>query len=336
MKTKKNYESIDLCKFIFSILIVLLHINFGNNLIIDIIKEYISRLGVPYFFTASGFFLSKKLNTNEIAIDVLKKYLKRILLIFGFWSLLYAPYHIITLYIEKGNMLITVITYIQMIIFIAPSYMWYLVALAVAAIPFCLLFKRKFYLMFIVAIILYIFGTIGNSYKDILELNFYDVYLKFFLTTRNGLFFAPLFLCIGGIVQKTENKFLNNKIIFIMLPVLYLFFAYEVHFVLSQVTYGQDTSMYFMLPAVIYCLFVLTIKENNGIKNVLCITFLRKASTGIYCSQFGFILFYNIILKLLGVYDYTAFYVYCLVILSGIIMTYLIIKSQNKFIDKFI
>lgn len=310
MITNKNYKSIDLFKFIFAILIVLLHINFNNNLMINVIKQYVSRLGVPFFFTTSGFFLSKKLNKNQPAFNVLKGYLKRILLLFAFWSLLYAPYNLYALYTMKGNIAYALISYVQLIIFKSPSYMWYLIALAVATIPFCLMYKKYFRQLFIISIILYIFGTFGNSYKEIFDIKYFDIYLRYFLTTRNGVFFAPLFLCIGGKIQKSEKILLNRKYIFIMLINSYLLFIYEVYFVQSQIQFGQDTSMYFMLPLVIYYLFVLSIRTNLDIKSTFLITFLRKASTGIYCSQFGFIIIYEKFLILIGLYNNSAIYVF--------------------------
>ena len=63
MITNKNYKSIDLFKFIFAILIVLMHINFNNNLMINVIKQYVSRLGVPFY--NFWILLSKKLNKNQ-------------------------------------------------------------------------------------------------------------------------------------------------------------------------------------------------------------------------------------------------------------------------------
>lgn len=52
---KRTYPGIDILKFIFACLIPLLHIPFGNGVPV-VLQQYVARLGVPFFFAASGFF----------------------------------------------------------------------------------------------------------------------------------------------------------------------------------------------------------------------------------------------------------------------------------------
>ncbi|MEG1497604.1 MAG: acyltransferase family protein, partial [Clostridiales bacterium] len=105
---KRQYYLIDIFKFAFACLIIFLHINFGENTIIDIIRCF-SHLGVPFFFVVSGFFMGKKLDNNKL----INKFIKRLLLLFLFWTILYFPL-IILPEIFSGKSIVTVlITYLQ-------------------------------------------------------------------------------------------------------------------------------------------------------------------------------------------------------------------------------
>jgi len=52
---KETYAFIDIIKFLFAILIVTLHIDFGESSIFTFVRQYIARLGV-LFFVALSFF----------------------------------------------------------------------------------------------------------------------------------------------------------------------------------------------------------------------------------------------------------------------------------------
>lgn len=315
-----------------------MHTNFGGNILTETIKQYVSRLGVPYFFIISGFFLSKKIISGENEKAILCDYLKRILLLFCLWSLIYSPYHLMVLFQQNHNVFQTLLLYIQNLLFLAPSYMWYLMAVSVAAVPFCLFYKYKFNMLFILSIILYVLGTIGNSYKGIIgDYNGrFDWYYHIFLTTRNGVFFAPLFLCIGGLSSKFEFRaFKFNKLLF-MLGVSYIAFCIEVFIVRSRVPFYQDCSMYFVLPILEYFITRLTIMEWKCNKLRFASEFFRKTSTGIYCSQFGFILIYTRLIKSIGQFNTEGFVVYFLTVFSGIIMSLAIMQSKSKLLKKLI
>ena len=52
----KNLSLVELFKFVFAVLIVFLHINTSGTEMF-ILMQYISRLGVPFFFATTGFLL---------------------------------------------------------------------------------------------------------------------------------------------------------------------------------------------------------------------------------------------------------------------------------------
>ena len=328
---KTEYPYIDVCKFIAALLIVSMHIDFGGHPWTEAVKHYIARLGVPYFFTASGFFLAKKLRGGPAESAVLSGYLKRILTLFCFWSLLYAPYHLFILSRSTGDVWEALFVYVRQLAFLAPSFMWYLMAAAVAAVPFCLLYKKRFPLLCGAAGILYLFGTLGNSYLNLVNSEVFRHYLDIFLTTRNGVFFGLPFFCLGGVCALYEYKPPSYKRLIPALAAVYGVFCAEVYWVRGSVPFAQDCSMYLAMPAVVYCVFRLTMPARKQEKTGAMPAFLRKASVGIYCSQFGFILIYGLILKAVGLGGLAGgLLLYCLTVISGICLTILFIHSGKQ------
>ena len=87
-----------------------------------------------------------------------------------------------------------IVSFVQLLIFKTPGYLWYLSALLFAAVPFCLIKNRK--LLYVFSIASYIVGTLfGGIYSEIVGVC--SLYDKIFLTTRNGLFFALPMMCVG-------------------------------------------------------------------------------------------------------------------------------------------
>lgn len=151
----RKYKGIDVGRVIFACLIPILHIPFSDSMVIDIIRQYISRLGVPFFFAISGMFLSKSIEKFGINA-ALKRYLIRVGRVLLIWLLIYSP----LLIIGADSYL----RLFQQILFKTPAFLWYLSSLLFAAIPFCLVKNRK--TLYVCAAVLYIFGTIfGETYK---------------------------------------------------------------------------------------------------------------------------------------------------------------------------
>ena len=110
---KKQLSSIDLTKFICALLIVVLHVTtYGlsnmaqdghaptgdsNTLILYLLPicYVILRIAVPFFFIASSFLLFKKIASNpDERSQIIKKYYKRIFILWLFWFAISMPYMI--------------------------------------------------------------------------------------------------------------------------------------------------------------------------------------------------------------------------------------------------
>ena len=145
------YGALDYGKLVFACLIPLLHIPFSGN-IPQILAQYISRIGVPYFFAVSGLLLSDSIEKRGKGAAC-KRYIKRIARVLTLWLMIYSPLLVVTMR-DKTNI-------VQELVFRTPAYLWYLSALLFACIPFCLVKERKY--LYSISGFLYIFGTLGGG-----------------------------------------------------------------------------------------------------------------------------------------------------------------------------
>lgn len=297
---KREYTGIEVFRFLFACLIPLLHIGFTDVYVIDILRQYVSRLGVPFFFSVSGMFLGAKLRDSNFSKGkyILCRYIKKIGIILLFWMAIYTPLIIKT----EGFSL-------KEFVFRTPGFLWYLTSLIIASIPFCLLKKRT--VLFATSALLYIFGTIfGDTYGQLFGL--YPVILKTIITTRNGLFFGLPMMCIGELAWgggKSNIKLvLSGLLLFLEIT---LVGAWDI---------AYDRSMYLFLP--LFILYLLRIiKDWNP--TIECR--LGKISSLIYLMQYGIITMTTIFI---GNSNMICSLCYILVIVIPIVLYYSI--KENK------
>ncbi|MGI6686987.1 MAG: acyltransferase family protein [Christensenellales bacterium] len=308
----QKYIGIDIGRVIFACLIPILHIPFPDNIGIYIIRQYISRLGVPFFFAVSGMFLCKS-REKYGAKDALKRYLSRIGRVFLIWLLIYLP--ILIAWAESYVKLI------QRLLFRTPAYLWYLSSLLFAAIPFCLVKNRKILLG--CAMVLYFFGTLfGDTYKWLLGgVSWYE---DIFLTTRNGIFFGFPLMCVGELTWRAKK---GNILLLIVSGFALIA---EITFVGVHAEKFTDRSMYILLPVFVYALMLMIREWNPDIEG----KYLRRISFAIYVMQYGIITVGTMALTRIGLNGTNAMWlVYIAVIVIPLFTCWIF---QNKRILKVI
>ena len=271
----RQYKGIDIGRVIFACLIPILHIAFPENIGVNIIRQYISRLGVPFFFAVSGMFLSRsmeKYGTNE----ALKRYLIRVGRVLLIWLIIYSP-----LLIMGAD---SYLNLAQQIIFKTPAFLWYLSSLLFAAIPFCLVRNRK--VLYGCAAVLYVFGTLfGETYKWLVGgVQWYE---NIFLTTRNGIFFGLPLMCVGELTWKAKKKSV------LLLIASGLALIAEITFVGLYADKLDDRSMYILLPVFIYALVLMFRDWNPAVDR----KYLGGISSAIYVMQYGIITVGTMVLR---------------------------------------
>lgn len=277
-----NYNSIDVAKFICSILVVMIHIApFGKQesnsffwYVNFMLQNGICRVAVPLFFVFSGFFLYKKTPLEEFDILSTRKYIMRILRIYLIWSLIYLPLSIIKINDNSTDILYVVGEYIRRFTLLGSyTQLWYLNALVVAVVmvSFLLYKKWKPQKILYVALVFYAFGLLGDGYfritayltgipfiKDIIR-----VYFAIFVTTRNGIFFGFFFVSLGMILSNVKYNFSTKRACLFF--ILSLFMMCIECFAVKTFSMGKDYNvLVFAVPATLFgFLFLKSLKLKN-------------------------------------------------------------------------
>lgn len=276
---------IDYMKFIAAFLVVAIHVSplSGINENGDfILTRIIARIAVPFFFMVSGYYVlpdSKKHNGRAV------KFLKKTGILYLTAVILYLPVNVYTGYFKElkaGKVL-------KDIFFDGTFYhLWYLPAVMLG-ILLCLFLIRIMgeRAAFIITVILYLAGLLGDSYYGLTRLlpimgEIYDGILQVFSYTRNGIFFAPVFLMLGCLIKNREKKEEEaleenkcdkkdtNSIIYTLLVSVFFLVMMAEGLLLHKYGWQRHDSMYIFLVPLMYFFFSriisLSHKEKNAAK----------------------------------------------------------------------
>ena len=253
MKTK-YFGAFDYFRIIAAALVIFIHApavpflgDTGNLLL----SGTFARIAVPFFFAVTGFF------TDFSSADAIKKLVKKTALMYIAATAVYLPY---------GSYFAS----IKQILFDGTFYhLWYFPAAAMGAVIVFWLKKLPTVPAVVIASLLYTFGLCGDSYR-VLAKNIeplsktLDVLSNVFSFTRNGLFFAPLFLLLGNILgNKVRRALEQNRLprLFITTPcfVLSLGMLIAERFSLKEITFSPNDNMFISLvPCTIFLLLILS------------------------------------------------------------------------------
>ena len=253
----KNYTGIDFFRLIAAILIITIHTSPLASFSATgdfILTRIVARVAVPFFFMTSGFFLISRYSRDN---DKLKKFVNKTACIYGIAILIYIPVNIYNGYFNSDNLIPNIL---KDLFFDGTIYhLWYLPASIFGAwIAWYLVKHFDYKRALIMSSILYLIGLFGDSYYGIAEkisgLNsFYQVVFQVSDYTRNGIFFAPVFFILGGLIADTHHKisFRNSVLGCGISFALMLAEAMLLHYFDLQ----RHDSMYVFLLPCIYFLF---------------------------------------------------------------------------------
>ena len=336
MKTKENFNSFDITKFILSILIIGIHARPFyklSNIMNTLFSNGICRMAVPIFFLISGYLLMYRLNITKNKIEYIKNYLKRLIKLYIIWTIIYLPIIITRLITNKYGLISDFMIFFRNTIFDGSvTHLWYIKDLAVAIIIICILKRLNLNDKKILAISLslYLLGIWVDTYYGLLVsivgkksiiTTIIRIYTKVFVTTRNGLFFGLIYVFLGMIIynSKGQKKKINLQKYTLLFLILYII---EI-FTLSYYTNMKEFNLYLFLIPLVVCIFNYIVDkkiENRKIDFKL----LRNMSTLIYFSH---ILFLEILKLVLS----NNLILFILVVILSILFSYIIIKLSNKF-----
>lgn len=266
MNDAKSYRGIDYFRLIAAFLIIAIHtspLSTYSETGDFILTRIIARVAVPFFFMTSGFFLISQYLYND---DRLKSFVKKTALIYGVAIFIYIPLNIYNGYFKIDNLLPNIL---KDIFFDGTIYhLWYLPASILGAVIAWFVVKRcGFKKALIITSLLYTVGLFGDSYYGIAEkipfLNgLYRCLFEVSDYTRNGIFIAPVFFVLGGMIADRRIS-ISFKGSLIGCGVSFLLMFGE-GMLLHGLDLQRHDSMYvFLLPCVYFLFHVLTFSRGK-------------------------------------------------------------------------
>jgi surface polysaccharide O-acyltransferase-like enzyme len=176
-----------------------------------IFVDQLARFAVPFFFVIAGYFWGQKIRAGQAPIPLALVSVKRLLLLFLIWCLIYLlPFNIADLDQDGSSSLGALFSRNISVPFEEPGqvlaggtrpHLWFLPALAIS-LCLCAMFveHRGDWLLFLAAAGLYVVGTLGGAYANT------PWGLHFANNTRDGLFFGLAFVATGYWLSKWQPQ----------------------------------------------------------------------------------------------------------------------------------
>ncbi|MEG0092690.1 MAG: acyltransferase [Erysipelotrichaceae bacterium] len=310
---KKQFVGLDIMKYISAIFVVAIHtapfieINETFNVLI---VSLIARIAVPFYFVCSSFLFFRKIDFSkgwwdEDNLAHYKKYVFHLLKLYLIWCLLYFVFNI-SMWIQGGFNIMSLVRYVRDLFFTGGFYhLWFLPALVVGtSIVYFLHTYMRPAMMFLITFILYIIGMLFNLYgtamNDIPLINtIFHLYQTIFVTTRNGVFFAPIFIVIGANMPLIQRR-INGKKAIIPIFVFAILLIIEGMSLYFNHMLNDLSCMYLsLLPFILYFFtWLLSLDLQSYFNDVA----MRSQSILIYVSHIAVSLIIKGLSDLCGVY----------------------------------
>ena len=284
---------LDYIKFVFSIFIVFAHYvsEYCIGKIPNIIDLFSSLyiIIVPFFFSCSAYLLFKKmLNTAADGRKrLLIKFVKRNLLLYAAWSLIYVCFQTTQFIIfgatieEIGKYIINSLTYSTY------QTIWFLPALVIGvSIVWCLYNRFGLLATGICSCAAYIVCCFGVSYSNVFAgtpvENILGIFNYYFVSFRNGLFNAVPFSFLGLFIANSGGSKLSFSATGLLTVVSFVLIIGEAFLVKRLIAAENVNTLFFLVPFTFFFLqFCLKMPfELNSVS-----LWMRKMSTLIFLSQ---------------------------------------------------
>ena len=277
MKRERSID-IDAVRFFVASIIVAVHtypLESYSAVANHAFSQVFSRFCVPLFLVISGYFILEK------ALGDFKKmvtFTKKLIRLYAISSLIYLPILIYNGYFVDFS----IGSFASDILFNGIYFhLWYFPATILGIwIVYFLLKKLGMKKAWIVCLSLYLIGMAGDSYYGFVsQIPFikvvYDVLFKVSFYTRNGVFYAPVFLLMGYTIAIAKNE--NRKMKDAILGCVFFIIMMAEGMILYYLGWPRHTTMYFSLIPMCYFLFKYILSGKIGAN-----PFLREVGTWTY------------------------------------------------------
>lgn len=253
-----SHDTLTFAQYGCALLVIILHSGsfLPHSEINFFIKNVLCRIAVPLFMIVTSYFY--RLNEQKSA-EYPRQYFKRQIKTYLFWSLVYLPSGCFYLWQQGYPWYAYPIGLLAGLFYLGTWYhLWYIPALLFGIWLINKMVKKIGYVWsLILCLALYLLGSIEtySAYLDGTILGqIYDLYTIVFITTRNGLFFASIFVLIGFILADFREHPLLYQNILLKIALSFIFLCIEGWVVFENPGYDKN----FMLGLVPLCLFLVS------------------------------------------------------------------------------
>ena len=307
------FVGVDVMKFICALLVVYLHTyNHDLGAVGEWIHINLSPIGVPFFFIVSGFlYMSKLQESGDNKKDYFLHYLKRVVYMYIFWSVITLPVAWMNIEIAHGDYSFFMkLIYIVRCFFLTGSIgiYWYILALVYNSVMLFYALKwHKMNMLYVLSCLFFIIGILydGGMIRETFLGEFIHVVIG---SERNFLNVGLFYMCVGVFMAK--NKLSLPQ--YIIYPLLLLCLVVS--------SYMNLNSSYRIMQAPLsIVLFMLAMSGSFG-KFVRVSLKMRQWSTALYLGHFPFILVFDYYLRRGSIIDVPV------AILFSLVLFYVIYK----------
>lgn len=279
----QNQTAIDPFRMAAAFLIIAIHTaplsSFSETA--DFLFSYcFGRIAVPFFLMTTGYFmLGTFLAEPKPPLRKLLKSMRKTALLYLAAALLYLPVNI------YSGKLPALKDLFKVLVFDGTFYhLWYLPAsLLGMLVVFSLAKICRPRAVFLICAFLYLIGLMGDSWYGLIAgvspiSSFYDGLFQISSYTRNGIFYAPIFLFLGAQISRTRvSRRSDAAIVYFISFLVSLIFMLGEGYLSFSLGLQRHNSMYVLLVPCMYFLFLL----------LLCLPgknspFLRKVTLLVY------------------------------------------------------
>ena len=262
MSSSRTYKGIEIFRVMAAFLVVAIHTSplaSYSGTADFVFTRVIARVAVPFFFMVTGYFVLSK-GTG------VRRFLKKTAIIYAASAALYLPINVYAGHLRGWGLL----DLVQQVLFEGTFYhLWYLPAALLGAWLTSLLMRRTSRgVCAAIVTALYVLGLLGDSYWGLIEgvpgvSSAYNALFALMGYTRNGLFFAPMFMFLGAEMRMAKRRGVGFEAAGLVLS-----FALMLAEALNARAQGwqRHDSMYVLLPFVMYFLFALLSRVKGSVR----------------------------------------------------------------------
>ena len=300
------YVGVDLMKLICALLIVFMHTyNHDWGVVGEWIHTTLTPIGVPFFFIVSGFLYGKGLKKTMASKEYFSHYIKRIIYMYVFWTMVTLPVAWMNLEIAHADYSVGLkLLYIVRCFFLTGSIgiYWYLLALIYNSVLIYYAVKwRKESLLYMLALVFFVVGVLydGGLLKGTAVGNVIHVSVG---SERNFLNVGLFYMSIGFLFAQKRFTFPA-----MVTPVI-------LALLLVAATWYNSVSPFRVMQAPLAVLLFM-IAMQHAYKYLLPYSLaIRKWSTAIYLGHFPLILWFDYYLVRGTILDFSLVLIVSLVL----------------------